>query len=110
MTVDRLSTYWQHVGQLLGFTVEAPCQIVLPGGRALTFSARLPDFGAERGILLSDDYESFSAHTVALAAAGYGYSVLSAPTYAPVIADVIDLLKDWGWSAAAPQPKWLDEA
>ena len=110
MTPDRLSSYWRHAGQLLGFAVEAPCHVVLPGGKTLTFAACLPDFGAERGMLLSDDYECFSAHAVALAAAGYGYSVLSAPTHAPVLADVVDLLQDWGWSASGPRPEWLNEA
>ena len=66
MTTERLSTYWRRAGQLFGFTVEAPYLVALPDGKLLTFSARLPDLGAEHGMLLSDNYESFSTHTVTL--------------------------------------------
>ena len=84
--------------------------VVLPDGQSLEFSARLPDFGAERGMLLSDRYEDFAAHADALVSAGYGYSVLSDPGQAPVRAEIIDLLQDWGWSAPSHRPEWLSEA
>ena len=110
MTSKRLAAYWQQAGQLLGFTVEAPCLVVLHDGQPVEFSARLPDFGAERGMLLSDRYEDFAAHADALVLAGYGYSVLSDPGPEPVRAEIIDLLQDWGWSASSRCPEWLSEA
>ena len=110
MASEALTAYWQQAGQLLGFAVEAPSLVVLPGGQSLKFSARLPDFGAERGMLLSDRYEDFAAHVNALVLAGYGYSVLSEPDAVPVQAEIIDLLQDWGWSGSSRCPEWLGEA
>ena len=111
MASEILASYWQQAGQLLGFTVEAPYVVVLPGGQSLTFSARLPDFGAERGMLLSTNYEDFASHVNALVAAGYGYSVLSESLNdAPDPEEIIDVLQDWGWSASCIRPEWLGEA
>ena len=111
MTLVSLATYWKQAGQLLGFTVEVAYVAVLPDGQSITFSARLPDFGAERGMLLSDNYEDFACHANALVTAGYGYSVLSTPlNNAPDPLEIIDVLQDWGWSASSARPEWLGEA
>jgi hypothetical protein len=61
-------------------------------------------------MLLADSYESFGSAAETLVEAGYGYSVLGAPSDAPNAADVIDVLQDWGWSAPSPLPAWLGEA
>ena len=110
MESARLSEYWLDAGKLLGFVVEAPYQVKLSDGRSFVFSARLPQFGAARGMLLAERYESFASATEALVEAGYGYSVLAAPNQPPSREDVLDVLQDWGWSASSPPPTWLGEA
>ena len=110
MTSARLGNYLKQAGQLIGFAVEAPYLVVLPDGQTLEFSAHLPDFGADRGMLLSSRYEDFAAQAGSLVAAGYGYSVLSKPTSAPAPEAITDVLKDWGWSSSRACPEWLTEA
>jgi hypothetical protein len=110
MESARLSEYWLDAGKLLGFAVEAPYQLKLSDGRSFVFSARLPQFGAARGMLLAEHYESFTSAVEALVQAGYGYSVLDAPNHPPSREDVLDVLQDWGWSASSPPPAWLGEA
>ena len=105
----RLSEYWSEAGKLLGFAVEAPYQATLPDGRSFSFSARLPQFGAAKGMLLSDRYEPFASAVEALIEAGFGYSVLGAPDYPPAAEDILDVLQDWGWSSSSPPPSWLGE-
>ena len=110
MTSDDLSSYWQQAGRLLGFVVEAPYVVMLADGLSLKFSARLPDFGAPSGMLLSDAYGHFAPHANELARAGYGYSVLDASANEAFIrGDVIELLQDWGWSSSSTcAPVWFN--
>jgi hypothetical protein len=112
MTPGSLATYWKQAAQLLGFTVEAPYVVALPDGRRITFPVRLPDFGAEHGMLLSDNYEDFASHAKAIVEFGYGYSVMTTPSLsdAPEAEDIIEVLQDWGWSASSTPPEWLGEA
>jgi len=110
MATDFLSTYWLRAGRLLGFTVEAPFHVDLPTGEILIFSARLPDFGATSGMLLTDHGEIVSSHQAGLVAAGYGYSVLSPDSGEPDLPGVVEVLQDWGWAASTPMPKWLRDA
>jgi len=107
MTSVQLSNYWQQAGDALGFAVESPHEVFLPSGHRLTFPVRLPDFGAERGMLITDNYADFAAHTDALVAAGYGYSVLPVPTAAPKAAEIIEVLRGWGWLGSSAPPGWL---
>ena len=110
MASAQLSEYWLDASKLLGFAVEAPYHASLSDGRSFVFSARLPQFGAVRGMLLADCYESFASAAEALVEAGYGYSVLDAPTHPPSREDILDVLQDWGWSASSTPPAWLGEA
>ena len=110
MTSDDLSSYWQQAGWLLGFAVESPYVVMLADGLSLKFAARLPDFGAPGGMLLSDSYGHFAPHATELARAGYGYSVLDASANEAVLREnVIELLQDWGWSSTSTcAPVWLN--
>jgi hypothetical protein len=110
MAPDDLASYWQQAGRLLGFAVETPYVVMLSDGLSLNFSARLPDFGAAGGMLISDSYGHFASHISELAAAGYGYSVLDAqPNESIIRKDVIELLQDWGWSSSSTcAPVWLN--
>jgi hypothetical protein len=110
MASGQLSNYWRQAGDTLGFAVESPHEVFLSSGHRLTFPVRLPDFGAEHGMLLTDNYADFAAHADALGAAGYGYSVLSVPKDAPRAAEIIGVLKNWGWSGSSAPPGWLREA
>ena len=110
MTRSQLADYWRLAGETLGFAVESPFEIVLPSGHRVSAQLRLPEFGAQCGMLLSDTYDDFSMHSDELVAAGFGYSVLSAPEGPPDQDEIVDVLQDWGWSASSAQPAWLDEA
>ena len=90
MASGQLSNYWRQAGDTLGFAVESPHEVFLSSGHRLTFPVRLPDFGAEHGMLLTDNYADFAAHADALGAAGYRYSVLSVPNDAPRAAALIE--------------------
>ena len=110
MAADDLASYWQRAGKLLGFVVESPYLVSLSSGSPFIVPAHLPNFGAVRGMLLSSEYDHFAAHASALAAAGYGFSVLEASANGVVAQDVIELLKDWGWSGSCScAPTWLSE-
>ena len=110
MTPDKLALYWQQAGRLLGFVVDAPYIVTFPAGDSLNFSARLPDFGAVNGMLLSQSYDQFASHANELVAAGYGFSVLAASANEAVAREqVIELLQDWGWSNSSTcAPAWLN--
>jgi hypothetical protein len=109
MVDQRLTKYWQHAARLLGIRVTAPFNLSL-GVLSIPVAACVPDFGAERGMLLVSDFASIEPHLPAICAAGYGYSVLSAGTSGPMRAELIELLADWGWSGPGSEPKWLSEA
>ena len=113
-TQSRLTRRWIEIANALGLRITAPASIVLPSGERIGADALLLDFGGPRGMLLITDDDLVWPHRVAIADAGYGFSVLSDPgpmaNSPPHPNEVIDVLRDWGWTGdPAEEPDWMGE-
>jgi len=97
---SRLAQRWLAIANALGLRVTAPASIALPLGERIDVDALLLDFGGPRGMLLVTDDELVWPHRVAIADAGYGFSVLGDPgtmtNSPPPLDDLIVVLRDWG--------------
>lgn len=63
-------------------------------------------------MLIFNRYDIVAPHVDEIVAMGYGFSVLDEPTPTEAYScnDVIDVLKDWGWSGrSSGKPEWLEE-
>jgi hypothetical protein len=108
MSKEELISYWRNAGQLLGFSIEAPCNLRLPSGIFIDAAALLPDFGARNGMLLISSYDEIQSYLDEINSAGYAFSVLGPFVEFQVDCEaVIDSLRDWGWTARTPPPSWL---
>jgi hypothetical protein len=66
-------------------------------------------------MLLVTDDELVWPHRASIVEAGYGFSVLTDPgpnaESLPVLADVMDVLRDWGWAGAPEdEPAWMRDS
>ena len=93
---------WRRVSNALGIVVQSPAMIVIEG-RALTFTALLPDFGAPKGLIADPEWEAIGPHAAVLIANGFGYSCVAIEE----TSDFLAMLRDWGWAAKKPKPEWL---
>jgi hypothetical protein len=98
--VDR----WRELASRLRFEVIAPATIRLLDGSA-TFTALLPQFGGNAGMIADPDWETISPYADALFTLGYGYSAVEIGD-GPDYESAKEMLRDWGWSAAGPKPSW----
>jgi hypothetical protein len=58
-------------------------------------------------MLLVTSYQDIAAVTEQLVSAGFGYSCLDdLPGTVPDEAQIIDMLRDWGWSGSGEAPSW----
>ena len=80
--------------------------MLLASGR-LTVPVLLEEFGAPRGMLLVTSYEDIAAVTDQLVSAGFGYSCLDdSPSTDVDESQIVDMLRDWGWSGKGEAPRW----
>ena len=63
--------------------------------------ARIPELGADNGILIFKSFETVRHLTADLVAAGYAYSILSEPTKFEKfdINSYREMFVDWGWKS-----------
>lgn len=99
------SECWRELGSRLGIDVIAPYELELDGVRA-QFTALLPQFGAQRGMIVDADYDVIQPHRRSLLAAGFGYSCVELDDDA-LEDPPVEMLADWGWSSPSPKPDWL---
>jgi hypothetical protein len=97
---------WREIGLRLGIEVIAPARVCLAGNEA-QFTALLPQFGAESGMIVDAEWSAIEPHCAALIEAGYGYSCVTLD-HAAGAENVVEILSDWGWTDNAPKPNWLN--
>lgn len=96
---------WRGLASQLGFKIVAPATVVV-GDERVTFTALLPQFGGEQGMIADPDWEKISPHADALLRLGFGYSVVEVGCHTAEADSAREMLRDWGWSAADPKPSW----
>jgi len=104
---QELTTQWRAAARALGIEFEGPFTLTTPSGEKYAFAARLPQFGAGRGMLLLANHD---ARAVAEATAlGFGYSCLEPETgtHGQDLSSFIECLRDWGWASLEKRPPWL---
>jgi hypothetical protein len=101
MTTD--ADNWIAVAHRLGIDIIAPFHVELSGVQA-QFTALLPQFGAQAGMVVDANWDTIQPHQSSLLAAGYGFSCAGAPEAEH---SIDDMLSDWGWSGRLPKPDWL---
>jgi hypothetical protein len=99
--VDR----WRALASRLGFEVIAPATVAV-GDERVPFTALLPQFGAERGMIADPDWEKIKPYADALWELGYGYSVVKLRCNIADDESAQEMLRDWGWAAPDPKPSW----
>lgn len=97
--------YWLEIGRRLGIEVVAPANLKVSGVEA-RFTALLPQFGGEAGMIVDANWSAIEPHASALTAAGYGFSCVGAGD-ATNPDSAIEMLADWGWTSVEPKPAWL---
>jgi hypothetical protein len=95
---------WRALGSRLGFKVIAPATVMV-GDERVTFTALLPQFGGNSGMIADPDWETIDSHRDALLKLGYGYSAVSLGSDGHD-ESAQDMLRDWGWSASERTPDW----
>ena len=94
----------------LGIDVVAPFEAELVDGTRLEFVALVRNFGGPSGMLVAKDYDVVKQHRQKIVDSGFGYATnLGGSQNSCRTAQVIDILKDWGWTGPEDQkPEWLD--
>ena len=100
--ITPLGRLWLEASQDLGIRVTAPFTLGSSAGD-VEFEAAVHDFGSSQGMLLMTDWDE--SKTAAAVAHGFGYSCMDGGSY--VRSDMIEVLRDWGWSSLLPAPEWL---
>ena len=106
MTTTQLASYWKEAGRRFGFRVISPYTLAL-GNVSIPPAALLPEFGCAQGMLLVSDYTVLRPYLQEIEVAGYGFSVLDGDSAEPCLAEIAEVLSDWGWSGRGPRPSWL---
>ena len=99
---------WIDAADDLGIRVEHPFQFVTTERRQCDDSGRLPpDFGSEKGTLLTCRFDSDRVYEAA-EATDYFQSALSPHHYEPYRRSVfVAALNDWGWFGRSAAPDWF---
>jgi len=110
---SRLALRWREAARLLGIDIVAPFSVSLPSSPPINAAVLVKGFGGPNGMLLVTDYAQVRHQRNALQMAGFGFSVLEEPTEEEpfVLEEFIDMLRDWGWSAAEKdEPAWMSSS
>jgi hypothetical protein len=98
--------HWMRIADRFGLKVPIPFQVELAGER-LTVPVLLEEFGAQRGMLLVTSYADIEPVTERLVDAGFGYSrVDNSPGPDLDETQIMEMLRDWGWSGSREAPTW----
>jgi hypothetical protein len=96
-----MRSVWLQAAEDLEFEFTTPFRVNLLRRQVSAFGL-LPEFGAERGMVVLLEYEK--AECDALLESGYGFSCFSL-TNEPYDRDsFVEILRDWGWSSSASLP------
>lgn len=100
---SNLGQQWLDASNDLGVRVTAPFALTLKSGESVLYDVAVHDFGAERGMILIEEWDESKARVAQ--ELGYGYACLEASHYDRE--STIDVLRDWGWSSQEVAPPWL---
>lgn len=106
----RLRERLQRASDELGLRIEFDPRPSVPGVPNLTPVARLPDFGADNGMLIFADGRDLLNFNEQLLDAGFGFSVLGegSATQEFDLESFKEMLIDWGWSGRSEsRPAWM---
>jgi len=93
------------VAQEFELRVRTPFRLSV-AGRELEVPVLLEEFGAERGMLLLEDWSAISRCAEELVALGFGFSCLVNPAPGGYDdAGLADMLSDWGWCGSRVLPE-----
>ena len=110
MTTDKRREIWQLAAKDLGLEIVAPFPLLLPSGKQVDAEVLLKNFGAEKGMLIINEYGQVALLVNEIINEGYGFSVIEKPkeneTYKRE--EFIELLNEWSWSGAHEKcPAWI---
>jgi len=98
--------HWLRIAELFGLKVQIPFHVEL-GSERLTVPVLLEQFGPQRGMLLVTSFADIDALAERLVKAGFGFSCLDGSPGRDIDeAQIIDMLRDWGWSGSGEAPTW----
>lgn len=97
------SEFWVGIAKNLNIRVVAPFAYQFGGGE-IEFAAMLPDFGGESGIVADPDWDKIEPAAHQLQRDGFGYSCIEVDDD---FEGMIEVLEDWTWTGASPEPEWL---
>lgn len=102
--MNNAITFWSQASADLGIAVAH--DIFLPGLEYIgPMETLIYCFGGVNGIIVVENYEKIFSFRRNLLVANYGYSVLSYDgDYSR--GDLIEILKDWGWTCDQTPPSW----
>lgn len=101
---------WTEIGRRFALTVRTDVSVALDD-EPLVVPVLLENFGATHGMVLVTEYSYLQRFTARLVAAGFGYSCLPETGSGDIDeaineASVVEILRDWGWSASGAPPAW----
>jgi len=108
----KLAEIWKELAVKLGLEIISPFSLTMSDGSELQVDVLLKNFGAEKGMLLVDDYSKIEGYTSSILSLGYGYSVLSSHAEPHALDDEAakEMLAEWTWSGSLEsRPGWLDD-
>jgi hypothetical protein len=96
--------HWCELAAQLGFDITAPITVSI-GGEEIVFTAHLPQFGSDKGMIIDPDGGLLSRHATALLELGFGFSAVELEGGGDA-EGAEEMLRDWGWVASEPKPSW----
>jgi hypothetical protein len=86
---------WRAVGSRFGIEVNAPCEITLSDGSRFNATA-LVRVGPPNGMVVDPRWATLEPYADRLVSDGFGFSAVAIDGD---LASVVEMLKDWGWTA-----------
>lgn len=108
--MSKLADWLLKASKELGLFAEADFSLAVAGGAALKSIVRIPNVGAQNGMLIFPFHKDIQGLERELVAAGYAYSVMDEPRDAEEfdLESFREMFVDWGWASdIAAIPKWM---
>lgn len=111
MTMTRLQLFLATACELLGIQIDIPFTVVTSVGVEIVAQARIPNFGASRGILVFEQLQQpDELQRRALVSSGYGISIYGEPPESEEfdLDSYVEMFVDWGWTGdSSTAPDWI---
>lgn len=113
--LEKLEQYmrrWLRVQQDLDVEICVDLTLLLADQVRLRVPVLVPEFGAEKGMVVVPEYQMIENQVSSLIQGGYGFSVIGYSMQDAVcpVDSYVEMLLDWGWSGKAEErPAWLSD-